>query len=266
MPLASGTFEAHRLILMAGRQGLAEPMTERLFRAHFTDGLHIGDPQVLAGPRHRGGRADRREGGPRQRRRAEGATGPGARNVCPPGHGNLQVMTLCPPGCAYWGVSSGPAADERYRRNHDYQQCKAQLTESILSAAETALGPLRDHIVHLETATPLTHERYTLATGGTPYGLSRWGATGSRPDTRSTIEGLHTVGASTRYGSGIAGAAVSGMACATRTLDRRLLPEVHRGAVLGDPDLLPRRTADWDPLAVSRGARRRDARGLARIG
>ncbi|WP_406168193.1 DsbA family protein [Streptomyces sp. NBC_00996] len=46
--LASGTFEAHRLILMAGWQGLAEPMTERLFRAHFTDGLHIGDPQVLA--------------------------------------------------------------------------------------------------------------------------------------------------------------------------------------------------------------------------
>ncbi|WP_051874450.1 DsbA family oxidoreductase [Streptomyces exfoliatus] len=46
--LASGTFEAHRLILLAGRQGLAEPMTERLFRAHFTDGLHIGDPDVLA--------------------------------------------------------------------------------------------------------------------------------------------------------------------------------------------------------------------------
>lgn len=47
--VATGTFEAHRLILLAGRQGLAEQMTERLFRAHFTDGLHIGDPEVLAG-------------------------------------------------------------------------------------------------------------------------------------------------------------------------------------------------------------------------
>ncbi|POX46524.1 DsbA family protein [Streptomyces sp. Ru72] len=46
--VATGTFEAHRLILLAGRQGHAEQMTERLFRAHFTDGLHIGDPQVLA--------------------------------------------------------------------------------------------------------------------------------------------------------------------------------------------------------------------------
>ncbi|MFF8405619.1 DsbA family protein [Streptomyces sp. NPDC014846] len=46
--VATGTFEAHRLILVAGRQGRAEEMTERLFRAHFTDGLHIGDPEVLA--------------------------------------------------------------------------------------------------------------------------------------------------------------------------------------------------------------------------
>ncbi|MFI0987767.1 phytoene desaturase family protein [Streptomyces exfoliatus] len=191
---------------------------------------------------------------------------PGARNVCPPGHSNLQVMTLCPPGYGYWGAHTGPAAGERYRRNQGYQERKAQLTESLLSAAETALGPLRDHITHLEAATPLTHERYTLASGGTPYGLARWGTGGSRPDTRSTIEGLHVVGASTRYGSGIAGAAVSGMACAAQILERRLLPEVHRGAVLGDADLLPDRAADWDPLAVSRGAGRRTARGLARIG
>ncbi|GAA2425693.1 DsbA family oxidoreductase [Streptomyces glaucus] len=45
--VATGTFEAHRLIARAARQGLAEPMVERLFRAHFTDGLHIGDPATL---------------------------------------------------------------------------------------------------------------------------------------------------------------------------------------------------------------------------
>ncbi|MEV0844891.1 DsbA family oxidoreductase [Streptomyces sp. NPDC049954] len=46
--VATGTFEAHRLIARAARQGRAEQMTERLFRAHFSDGLHIGDPGVLA--------------------------------------------------------------------------------------------------------------------------------------------------------------------------------------------------------------------------
>ncbi|MEV0621812.1 DsbA family protein [Nonomuraea sp. NPDC050404] len=46
--IATGTFDAHRLIADAAHQGKAEPMAERLFRAHFTDGLHIGDPATLA--------------------------------------------------------------------------------------------------------------------------------------------------------------------------------------------------------------------------
>ncbi|MGW0965795.1 DsbA family oxidoreductase [Streptomyces sp. NPDC002516] len=46
--VATGTFEAHRLIARAARQGRAEQMVERLFRAHFTDGLHIGDSSTLA--------------------------------------------------------------------------------------------------------------------------------------------------------------------------------------------------------------------------
>ncbi|WP_432134818.1 phytoene desaturase family protein [Streptomyces sp. bgisy154] len=191
---------------------------------------------------------------------------PGTAAVCPPGHSNFQVMTLCPPSYEYWGVGAGPAAGERYRRNTVYQRRKAELTEAMLGAAEEALGPFRDHVVHLETATPITHERYILATGGTPYGLAQWGGVGNRPDTRTTVEGLHMVGTNTRYGTGITGSAVGGMACAAQILGRGLLAEVHRGALLGDPDLLPARGADWDPLAVSRGAGRRSARGLARIG
>lgn len=46
--IATGTFDAHRLIADAAQQDKAEPMAERLFRAHFTDGLHIGDPATLA--------------------------------------------------------------------------------------------------------------------------------------------------------------------------------------------------------------------------
>lgn len=44
----TNTFDAHRLIAAAAAQGRAEPMVERLFRAHFTDGLNVGDPATLA--------------------------------------------------------------------------------------------------------------------------------------------------------------------------------------------------------------------------
>ncbi|MEV4473171.1 DsbA family protein [Nonomuraea sp. NPDC049504] len=46
--IATGTFDTHRLIADAALQGKAELMAERLFRAHFTDGLHVGDPATLA--------------------------------------------------------------------------------------------------------------------------------------------------------------------------------------------------------------------------
>ncbi|MFI5861258.1 phytoene desaturase family protein [Streptomyces sp. NPDC051546] len=175
------------------------------------------------------------------------------RRICPPGHSNFQLMTLCPPGLERWGVTEGPADGGRYRENPAYREEKARLTESVLDAAEEFLGPFRDHITHVETATPLTQERYTLSTGGTPFGMAQWGATGARPDTATLIEGLHIAGANTRYGNGITGSAVSGIACAGRILGRRLMHEVHSGAVLGDPGLLPERGPDWDPLTVSRG-------------
>ncbi|WP_171074281.1 DsbA family protein [Nonomuraea basaltis] len=43
----SNTFEAHRLIAVAARQGLGEEMAERLFRAHHTDELNIADLGTL---------------------------------------------------------------------------------------------------------------------------------------------------------------------------------------------------------------------------
>ncbi|MDB5059427.1 MAG: oxidoreductase [Chloroflexi bacterium] len=44
----SNTFDAHRLIHLAAHHGLQGEAKERLLRAYFTDGLAIGDADVLA--------------------------------------------------------------------------------------------------------------------------------------------------------------------------------------------------------------------------
>jgi len=41
------TFEAHRLIWLAGREGLQDAVVEKLFRAYFIDGQNVGDRAVL---------------------------------------------------------------------------------------------------------------------------------------------------------------------------------------------------------------------------
>lgn len=179
--------------------------------------------------------------------------------ACPPGHASIQVMGPCPAPMSRWG------SDIRYRRDPRYRSWKQRLTSELLIAAEKAMGPITGDIVHLETATPLSHQRYTRSSGGTPYGLADWGGIASRPETATAVAGLHVVGQSTRYGSGIAGAAVSGIRCAGEILGRDLLREAYGGAVLADPARSASRSSEWDPLAVSRGSLRRDAPGLPKL-
>ena len=186
---------------------------------------------------------------------------PGSRHICPPGHSNFQLMTLCPPTYQPWGIENGPTDGTKYRRLAAYRAEKERFTEAMVVAAERVLGPFRDSIAHLELATPLTQERYTMSTGGTPFGLAKWGTAGTRPGTGTSVAGLYVVGQSTRYGSGITGVMVGGLACAGRILERPLLSEVHSGAVVGNPSLLPDRPDGWDPLVVSRGLQRRVTRG-----
>ncbi|MEV7597951.1 NAD(P)/FAD-dependent oxidoreductase [Kitasatospora sp. NPDC089797] len=191
---------------------------------------------------------------------------PGAGAVCPPGHSNFQLLTGCPPGYDFWGLSGSAVDGAPYRRNAAYLARKRQFTELMLTTAEKVIGPFREHISHLELASPLSQERYTRSSGGTPYGMATWGSIGRRPDVRTEVDGLYVVGQSVRYGSGLNAVATTGMVAAGQLLGRPLLSEVAAGAVLGDPARLPVRGPGWDPLLVSRGRARRDAKGLARIG
>jgi phytoene dehydrogenase-like protein len=189
---------------------------------------------------------------------------PDAGHNCPPGHANFQLLTLCPTSYAAWGVERGPTGGEPYRRNPRYRAAKQRLTAAMLHAAERVLGRFTDDIEHIELATPLTQERYTRSTAGTPFGIARWGNLGTRPGTTTGIAGLYLVGQSARYDNGITGVMIGGATVAGQILGHPVLYEAHSGKTVGDPVRLPSRPAGWDPLVVSRGLARRDAPGLAR--
>ena len=187
-------------------------------------------------------------------------------HLCPPGHTNFQIMTLAPRGYDYWGVEDGPADGGSYRRNEIYRARKQAITDHLLDAAEQVLGPFRDHIVHVETATPLSQERYTHSTGGTSYGYmhSPEQSGDHRPQHRTEIEGLWLVGANTASGHGIAGTMVGGVNCAGEILDRPLLVEMMMGTQLAEPESIPADPPDFDPMEWSRGQILREKRAAGR--
>jgi len=186
-------------------------------------------------------------------------------HVCPPGHTNLEIMSLAPRGFSYWGVEKGPADGGSYRREAEYRERKQQFTDRMIAAAETVLGPFRDHIVHLETATPLSHQRYTSASGGTSYGYlhSPEQSGPNRPDHRTEIDGLWVVGANTSSGHGIAGAMSGGVVCAGKILGRHLLVEMMMGQRLVEPHQVPADPDPFDPVWISRGAALRAKRAAS---
>ena len=185
-------------------------------------------------------------------------------HLCPPGHTNFQIMSLAPRGWSFWGVDAGPADGGKYRRDAEYRARKAEVTERLLTVAEKVLGPFRDHIVHLELATPLSHQRYTGASGGTSYGYmhSPEQSGPNRPDHRTEIEGLWLTGANTVSGHGVAGAMIGGVVCAGKILDRDLFIEMMMGQRLVDPSTIAPDPEVFDPMWISRGARLRAMRPL----
>ncbi|MCB1272567.1 MAG: NAD(P)/FAD-dependent oxidoreductase [Microthrixaceae bacterium] len=187
---------------------------------------------------------------------------PGNPHLAPPGHHNFQIMTLMPTQQELWGIEGDVTHGARYRREPQYRAGKERINDHLIDQAEKVLGPFRDRIVHLEAATPLTHQRYTLSTVGTSYGLqhspSQIGPL--RPDYRSPIDGLYLVGQNTQRGHGVVGTMMGALAAAGAVTGIDYDAELAAGHVLANPDLVPADPPGWDPLEVSRGERMRDLR------
>jgi phytoene dehydrogenase-like protein len=164
-------------------------------------------------------------------------------------------MTLVPPHPALWSTGEGPARGERYHRNPDYRSIKDAFTERVVDAAERMIPGIREHIIWKEASTPLTHEKFTLSTGGTSYGieiaLDQVGP--NRPGHATEVAGLYLVGANTQSGHGISGVIKSGVGCASAITGRDLTREAAEGAVFSPPDRLAPDPPSWDPWEASRG-------------
>jgi len=177
---------------------------------------------------------------------------PHNRRIAPPGHTNLQVMTVVPSAPRFWGVGEDAVRDGTYVASEGYRWAKEEVTRRVLAAAERAIPGLSRHVVYREAATPLTHTRFTGSTGGTSYGIAATPAQflAGRPAASTAIAGLYLAGASTRSGHGIIGAMRSGVAAAGCVLGR---------PVMGERDGAAPRVAAGDRV-VSRPGRGVDGR------
>lgn len=174
--------------------------------------------------------------------------------LAPPGCSSLEIMTMVPAQHSFWGVGEGPAAGEKYRRNPTYLARKREITERLIAEAERAIPGLGESILWKEASTPITHERYTLASGGTGYGIElspdQFGP--KRPRSQTEIKGLYLAGASTMFGHGVAGVMYGGLGTAGAILGRDLRKEIERGRVFADAAKLTAGGPGWDPFQASR--------------
>ncbi len=146
----------------------------------------------------------------------------------PRGVSNVEVMTVVPSSLARWRVDEGEVSAWRYKRNDAYRALKDDLEAQMIARLDAMFPGAASRVVFRESATPVSHRRYTGATDGTGYGLAATPAQflEQRPGYRGPLPGLYLAGASTRAGHGIVGAMASG-----RNAARRVLHDLDRASL-----------------------------------
>lgn len=130
----------------------------------------------------------------------------------PPGVETVEIMALMPGRSEVWGVPQAAVWGPGYRREAVYQERKQKVEADLIGRLEKLFPTSTKEILHQESATPVSHSRFTWASGGSGYGLA---ATPEqflerRPGYRGPIDGMFLCGASTRAGHGVVGALASG--------------------------------------------------------
>ncbi len=143
-----------------------------------------------------------------------------ARHHSPEGVTNVEVMTVVPPTGRHWGVTPEEAMTWAYKDNGGYRARKKALEDDMIARLDRLFPGAAADLVFRETATPVTHERYTRASGGTGYGLAATPGQfmKQRPGYAGPLPGLYLCGASTRAGHGVVGAMMGGRRAALRIL------------------------------------------------
>lgn len=124
-----------------------------------------------------------------------------------------------------WGIAPEDVVKGRYRDDPAYLDAKARIDAQLLQRMERVFPGVGEHLVTTGGATPVTHTRYTHATGGTAYGLAPTPGQflDGRPGPVGPVPGLYQCGASARAAHGIVGSLNGGwqaMRCIARDLGR----------------------------------------------
>jgi all-trans-retinol 13,14-reductase len=137
---------------------------------------------------------------------------PGTPGHAPPGVETIELMALAPADPAVWGLAPGQANTLGYRGEAIYKEHKARVEADLVARLERLFPGSTREVLHLESATPLTHGRFTGASGGTGYGLAATPGQflANRPRADGPLPGLYFAGANLRSGHGVAGALASG--------------------------------------------------------
>ena len=138
---------------------------------------------------------------------------PGTPGHAPPGVETVEVMALVPGAPELWGATEAEARSVHYRQRAAYLAHKERIEADLVGRLERLFPGATREVLHRESATPLSHTRFTWASGGSGYGLASTPEQflGNRPGYRSGVPGLYFCGASTRAGHGISGALSSGL-------------------------------------------------------
>lgn len=141
-----------------------------------------------------------------------------ASHHAPAGVTNVEVMTVVPGTVERFGVKWHEAESWDYRKNATYRAIKEALEEDMVGRLDALFPGTKARVVFCESATPVSHVRYTGATDGTGYGIACTPDQffDKRPSYRTPLQGLYLAGASTRAGHGIVGAMSSGKNAALR--------------------------------------------------